>query len=118
MPQAEHPAANWHQTPQARALIARLCPDDLIERKQLGIPADFTIMLPRNDQADRTLTALEELRAVAPVIELGYDYASTQQPFDEPAAHRFLDCMATAPDVRSVLLAAFRERAAAVAEAA
>ena len=109
-PIPERIAAHWHQTPQARALIARLSPGEVIERRRPGIPADFTIMLGRTDQAVSTLTALEELRAVAPVIELGYDFASTQQPYDEDRVNRFIDCMGTAPDVRSVVLAAFRER--------
>lgn len=118
MPHPDLKAADWHQTPQARALLARLSPADVTERKQFGASSDYYIPIPTNDQADRTLTALEELRAVAPVIELGYDFASTQQPFDEAAAVRFLDCLDTAPTVLDVVLAAFRERAAAGAKVA
>lgn len=105
-----HTAANWHKTPQARALIARLTPDNVETRRCMGVP-DFTILIGKTDAAHNTLTALDLLHETAPEIELGFSYASTQRPFRPAMAEQYLNCLATARSVLDVVIEAFAARA-------
>jgi hypothetical protein len=108
----------WHRTPEAAAIIRRLPESEVARVKQLAIPVDYEVYQPLSDRAGKALDRLEQLRTDAVSAEIGYDFASTQEPYDDARCRAWCALYSAAPSVFEVLRDAFAERAVQKARAA
>lgn len=102
----------WHRTPEAAAIIRRLPESEVAAVKQLAIPVDYEVYHPLSDRAGKALDRLEQLRTDAVSAEIGYDFAATQEPYDDARARAWVALYSAAPTVFDVLRDAFVERVA------
>lgn len=103
---------NWHQTPTAQRLLARLNPANVKRVKQLAIPNDFYVYRQTDDLTYRTLAALEEIRAVSIDEAFGATFVEAE------AGGRALDYIAAmdaAPTLYDAINGAFSARRAVAA---
>lgn len=102
---------NWHQSPIARRIIARLDRGNVERTTRIAIPADIWVYTGKDRWSSEALLALEYIRTASIELELGYAFEETNT--DETLTRRvaYLDAMDRAPEVSQVLEAAFAERA-------
>lgn len=96
----------WHQTPQARAILASLSPHDLrITTHQPIVGSDRLIWAPATDHGDACWTLLNGLRTHAIDCAAGTTFAKALAAYhvDPVPAYSYLAIAERTPDVRDVL---------------
>lgn len=123
-------AKDWHRTPQARAIIARLREAEFRLATRICIPVDEVAYAPLTDRAARHIERLEAIRRCATNAELGYTYSSVSGggmglpvgevagPYDAAKSRAWIEHWEATPSVSDALYEAFQVRAAAEREAA
>lgn len=102
---------NWHQSPIAQRIIARLDRGNVERTTRIAIPADIWVYTGKDRWSSEALLALEYIRTASIELELGYAFEETNT--DETLTRRvaYLDAMDRAPEVSQVLEADFADRA-------
>lgn len=101
---------NWHHSPIAQRIIARLSPSNVERTTRIAIPADFWEYTGKDRWSSEALLALSYIRTAAIEIELGYAFEETDTDKTLTRRVAYLAAMDRAPDVSQVLDAAFDAR--------
>lgn len=101
---------NWHHSPIAQRIIARLNPANTELVRRVSIPADYFVLRGTDRFAIEALTALELIREVSIDEALGYSFAEANTDADNARRAAYLDAMDRAPEVTQVLEDAFSDR--------
>ena len=101
---------NWHTTPVAQRIIARLHGGNTELRRRVFIPADYYVIAGTDRFAVEAVTALELIREVSIDEAVGYAFADTDSDKTLTRRVAYLAAMERAPEVTTVLEDAFAER--------
>jgi hypothetical protein len=108
-----HPTPiNWHESPIAQRLIARLTPENTERSKRISIPADFYERTGKDRWASEVLLALFYIREASIDEAVGYSFADTDTDKTLTRRVAYLQAMERAPEVTQVVEDAFAARRA------
>lgn len=92
---------NWHQEPEAAALIAQLDASRVDRVERIAVPADYFVYVGADDGARRIFTQLEDLRMAA--IERVLGCAFLEACADRSRQDEIMDALEAAPEVSVVV---------------
>lgn len=92
---------NWHQEPEARALLAQLDRSRVDLVKAVSIPADFYHYVGADDGARHIFAQLEDLRTAAIERTLGCSFSDACA--DRSRSDEIMAVLDAAPDVSVVV---------------
>lgn len=103
---------NWHLTPIAQRIIARLDERNTHLARRVSIPADFFERVGNDRFSIDAITALDLIREVSIDEAVGYSfYDVCRRPsYDEAKCHAWQAAADRAPTVTQVLNEAFADR--------
>lgn len=105
-----HPKINWHLSPVAQRIIARLDTANTELVRRVSIPADYFVLRGTDRFAVEAITALELIREVSIDEAVGFSFAEANTDKDNARRAAYLDATERAPEVTQVLEAAFADR--------
>jgi hypothetical protein len=103
---------NWHHSPIAQRILAKLHAGNVERRDHVGIPADFWTYGGADRWAEEAITALTCVRQASIEIELGYAFSDTDTDKTLTRRVAYLAAMERAPEVTQVVEWAFADRRA------
>lgn len=111
MPQAISTPINWHLSPIAQRIIARLDESNTHSARRVSIPADFYERAGNDRFAIDAITALDLIREVSIDEAVGYSFYDVCQRhnWDEAKAKAWQAAADRAPNVTQVLEEAFAD---------
>ena len=101
---------NWHHSPIAQRILAKLHAGNVERRDHVGIPADFWTYGGADRWAEEAITALTCVRQASIEIELGYAFSDTDTDKTLTRRVAYLKADERTPSVTQAIIEAFAAR--------